>query len=54
MVMEKGMVRSTDSGDTWLPVQAPGTTPTMSGDVDVAAVVKGREFYVSSADERST
>ena len=50
MVMEKGMVRSTDSGDTWQPVQAPGTTPAMSGDVDVAAVVKGSEFYVSSAE----
>ncbi len=56
MVMEKGMVRSTDSGDTWQPVQAPGTTPTMSGDVDVVAVVNDSEFYVSSDDglHRST
>ena len=56
MVMEKGMVRSTDSGDTWQPVQLPGTTPTMIGDVDVAAVVNGSEFYVSSNDglHRST
>ena len=40
LVMEKGMVRSTDSGDTWHSVQAHGTTPTMSGDVDVAVVSK--------------
>lgn len=51
LVMEKGMVRSTDRGDTWQPVQPPGTTPTMSGDVDVAAIVEGSTFYISSYDD---
>ena len=51
LVMEKGMVRSTDRGDTWQPVQPPGSTPTMSGDVDVAAIVKGNAFYISSYDD---
>ena len=50
LVMEKGMVRSTDSGETWHPTQAHGTTPTMSGDVDVAVVVKDNAFYISSAE----
>ncbi len=51
LVMEKGMVRSTDRGDTWQPVQPPGSTPTMSGDLDVAAIVKGNAFYISSYDD---
>ncbi len=51
LVMEKGMVRSTDRGDTWQPVQPPGSTPTMSGDVDVAAIVKGSTFYINSHDD---
>ncbi len=51
LVMEKGMVRSTDRGETWQPVQPPGTTPTMSGDLDVAAIVKGSTFYINSHDD---
>ncbi len=51
LVMEKGMIRSSDSGDTWHPVQAHGTTPTMSGDVDVAVVANDNVFYISSAED---
>ncbi|RKU26725.1 hypothetical protein C6497_13100 [Candidatus Poribacteria bacterium] len=51
LVMEKGMVRSTNSGDTWLPVQEPGTTPSINGDVDVAVVVNKNDLYISSADD---
>jgi len=51
LAMEKGMVRSTDSGNTWMPVQAPGTTPSMNADVDVAVVVNENDFYVGSSDD---
>ncbi len=51
LAMEKGMVRSTDSGDTWMPVQAPGTTPSMNADVNNATVVNGEIFYVGSSDD---
>ena len=51
LVIEKGMVRSTDSGDTWQPVQPPGSTPTLNGDLDVSAIVKGSAFYISSYDD---
>ena len=51
LVMEKGMVRSTDSGDTWQPVQPPGSTPTLNGDLDVSAIVKDSAFYISSYDD---
>ena len=46
LAMERGMVRSTDSGDTWLPVQLPGTSPAMNADVDIAIAVNERVFYV--------
>ena len=29
LAMENGMVRSTDSGNTWLPPRLPGTSPSM-------------------------
>ncbi|MDE0316923.1 MAG: sigma-70 family RNA polymerase sigma factor [Candidatus Poribacteria bacterium] len=51
LAMEKGMVRSTDSGNTWMPVQASGTTPSMNADVDVAVVVNENDFYVGSSDD---
>ncbi len=51
LVMENGMVRSTDSGDTWHSVQSPGSTPTISDDLDVAAIVKGSAFYINSHDD---
>ena len=51
LVMEKGMVRSTDSGDTWMPVQEPGTTPSINADLDVAVVVNNNDLYIGSADD---
>ena len=51
LAMEKGMVRSTNSGNTWLPVQEPGTTPSINGDVDVAVAVNKDDLYISSADD---
>ncbi len=47
LAMEQGMVRSTDGGNTWLPTQLPGTSPTMNADVDVAIAVND-VFYVGS------
>ena len=47
LAMEQGMVRSTDGGNTWLPTQLPGTSPTMDADVDVAIAVND-VFYVGS------
>ena len=51
LVMEKDMVRSTNNGDTWLPVQDPGTTPSINGAIDVAVVVNKNDLYISSADD---
>ena len=48
LAMEQGMVRSTDSGNTWLPPQLPGTSPSMDADVDVAIAVNESVFYVGS------
>ena len=48
LAMEQGMVRSTDSGNTWLPPQLPGTSPIMSADVDAAIAVNENVFYVGS------
>ncbi len=55
LTMENGMVRSTDGGDTWMPPQTPGTSPsTISG--FPTAVLNERVFYVYSWDglHRST
>ena len=46
LAMEQGMVRSTDGGDTWLPVQLPGTSPAMNADVDIAIAVNERVFML--------
>ena len=46
LAMEHGMVRSTDSGDTWLPPQLPGTSPTMNADIGRAVAVNERVFYI--------
>ena len=51
LVMEKGMVRSTNSGDTWMPVQEPGTTPSINADLDVAAVVNNNDLYIGSPED---
>ena len=56
LVMERGMVRSTDGGDTWMPPQAPATSP-MRPFINIPAVaLNERVFYVRSSDElhRST
>ena len=45
------MVRSTDGGDTWLPVQLPGTSPAMNADVDIAIAVNERVFYVDGWED---
>ncbi len=49
LVMEQGMVRSTDGGNTWLPPQLPGTTPSMSSSYNAVAVNQDT-FYVGSSD----
>ena len=51
LAMERGMVRSTDSGDTWLPLQLPGTSPAMIADVSIAIAVNENVFYVDSVDD---
>ncbi len=49
LAMEKGMVHSSNSGDTWMNPQPPETSPTL---VDIAAAVALDEntFYVSNND----
>ena len=59
LAMEHGMVRSTDSGNTWLPPQLLGTVPSMNANIankDFAAAVNERIFYVSGRNglHRST
>ena len=49
LVMERGMVRSTDGGDTWLPPQLPGTSPPMDR-FSSAVVVNESTIYVGSSD----
>ena len=54
MVMEQGMVRSTDGGDTWLPLQ--GFSPPMFSN-SPTALVDAHNFYFGSWDyglQRST
>ncbi len=51
LAMERGMVHSTDSGDTWLPPQLPGTSPTMNADVNIAIAVNENVFYAGSGED---
>ncbi|RKU24396.1 hypothetical protein C6499_17145 [Candidatus Poribacteria bacterium] len=51
LAMEQGMVRSTDSGNTWLPPQLPGTSPTMNADVNIAMAVNENVFYAGSGGD---
>ena len=55
LIMEHGMVRSTDGGNTWDPPQSSRTTPSMNS-VDHAVAVNEDTFYVGSSDglHRST
>ena len=47
LVMEEGMVRSTDAGNTWMPPQLPGTTPPMHSQHRPVVVVENA-IYVGS------
>ena len=51
LAMEQGMVRSTDGGNTWLPPQLPGTSPSMDNRLSSAAVVNESTIYVSSKND---
>ena len=56
MAIEKGMVRSTDGGDTWMPLQAHSITPSMFSNFPIATLSKDI-FYFGSWDyglQRST
>ena len=56
LLIERGMVRSTDGGNTWLPPQLPGTTPFMDGYSSPATVLNTGAIYIGSWDglHRST
>ena len=53
LMMERGLVRSTDSGDTWLPPESPSTSPLTiplcSGN-STAVALSEHVFYVNSND----
>ncbi|MDE0635292.1 MAG: sigma-70 family RNA polymerase sigma factor [Candidatus Poribacteria bacterium] len=55
LVMEKGMVRSTNGGNTWMPPQLAGTSPQMDSK-NPAVVINTNTIYVGSDDglHRST
>ena len=48
LAMERGMIHSTDGGNTWMPPQLPGAVPLMSF-INAAAVVNN-VIYVGSSD----
>ncbi len=50
LLMERGMVRSEDGGNTWLPLQSPDTTPIMD-EFSPAAVIDESIIYVGSPDD---
>ncbi len=49
MAIEQGMVRSTDGGDTWMPLQTHGISPSMFSNSPAAALSQ-RIFYFGSWD----
>lgn len=50
LAIEQGIVRSTDGGDTWMPLQAQGVSPTMFSN-SPALALNERVFYLGSPDE---
>ena len=50
LAIEQGIVRSTDGGDTWMPLQAQGVSPTMFPN-SPALALNERVFYLGSPDE---
>ncbi|MDE0481922.1 MAG: sigma-70 family RNA polymerase sigma factor [Candidatus Poribacteria bacterium] len=50
LAIEQGIVRSTDGGDTWMPLQAQGVSPTMFSN-SPALALNERIFYLGSPDE---
>ena len=50
LIMEKGMVSSTDAGDTWLPPLKPNVAPSMDNYDSPAAVLNDIVIYVSSGE----
>ena len=48
LVMEEGMVRSNDAGNTWMPPQLPGTIPPMHNGQHQHAAVIENAIYVGS------
>ncbi len=48
LAMEHGMLRSIDGGNTWAPLQLPGTSPYMASHYN--AVVNKNTIYVGSSD----
>ena len=50
LAIEQGIVRSTDGGDTWMPLQAQGVSPTMFSN-SPALALNECVFYLGSPDE---
>ena len=50
LAIEQGIVRSTDGGDTWMPLQAQGISPIMFSN-SPALALNERVFYLGSPDE---
>ncbi len=54
LVMERGMVRSTDGGDTWMPSQLPGTSPSIQFSVSDNVALNEHIFYINSWEDGLT
>ncbi|MDE0085019.1 MAG: sigma-70 family RNA polymerase sigma factor [Candidatus Poribacteria bacterium] len=49
LAIEQGMVRSTDGGDTWMPLQVQPVSPSVFSN-SAAAVLNEHVFYISCSD----